>query len=69
VTIDLFIDQQQLRHKECPDPPCHEELYVGAHLKDRELIVIAHDGKDTEELKFRIKDQDTDLVSNNMATA
>lgn len=66
-TVEWYLDGQPIRRTNCPDPPCHEQLYVPPEFKDSELRIVGTDKSETREVRLRIADTDVAPTSTAMA--
>ena len=67
--VECYVDGQLIFRTDCPDPPCHEQLYVRPEYNDSELLIVGTDRDETREIRLRITDQDTDLAPPSVAKA
>lgn len=51
--IEVYIDRVQVLSKDCPDPPCHQMIAIGA--RGSEVLVFARDAEgNSEERRFKV---------------
>jgi hypothetical protein len=57
--IEVYIGRKRVVDKECPDPPCHESVFIPANARGSELWIIARDTNgNVEQQKIQITDSD-----------
>ena len=57
--IEAYIGRSKVIDKDCPDPPCHESIFIPANARGSELWIIARDTKgNVEQQKIQITDSD-----------
>lgn len=53
-----FIEGNLIRRHDCPDPPCHEQMFIQPEYSHKELRIVGTDRVETKELVFHIKEED-----------
>jgi hypothetical protein len=56
--VEWYVDGRLVRRTDCPDPPCHEQMFMRPEHKDSTLRIVGTDRSETKELRFQIKEED-----------
>jgi hypothetical protein len=57
ITIAVFLNESQLMQTDCPDPPCHEMVFIPGYASGQLMIVATDSTGASDQTTFSIKNR------------